>query len=442
MVSGHFIQKNNNEDVLILFLDYNYEFSIFRREEHDNIKNNIKNYIKIHKLSFNGKKVLLVISGIVIASFIYVNDNIYLDSLNNEKISYIDSSVISEVVDPSILDLEKNKNNKESKDTIKKEDKQSNTENSSSSNKNSVSLKKPTSTTGSGTSKNNSTNKKTTSGPTTNHKVNTTTESNVSKRTVTIHRQSGKIETLELEEYVVGVVAAEMPASFNIEALKAQAILARTYALKSQKTGKKLTDTVSTQAYIDIDQMKTKWGADFSKYYNKIKQAVSATTGQYIIYQGQIIDAVYHSTSNGYTEDAIEVWGHSVPYLKVVESPWDKSASSFLKTTFQELENILKIFGITDLAEIKIIKKDTSGRVSKVQIGEEIYSGIDIRELLKLRSTDFEFELIDGRVKITTRGYGHGVGLSQYGANGMAQAGYNYDKILKHYYEGINITKL
>ena len=264
----------------------------------------------------------------------------------------------------------------------------------------------------------------------------------VKQQTVTIYRSNGSILEIELEEYIVGVVAAEMPASFSSEALKAQAVVARTYALKRVSTGQKLTDTVSTQAYIDVSQMKQKWGNDFSKYYNKIKKAVEETTGEYITYNGEYINAVYHSTSNGYTEDAKNVWQESYPYLKSVESIWDKNVSSYQRTITKDYNNLLDVTGLSDEnLEINILNRNTSGRVETIQVGNNIYTGVEFRNLLGLRSTDFDIEFVDGNIQITTRGYGHGVGMSQYGANEMSKQGYNYRQIIGHYYTGVQIQK-
>ena len=442
LITNHLLLKEN-EEVLILFLDYNYEFSKFNNSKTRGFKQNINEYIKNNNIKFKGKKILLAVGSILIATLIYSNNNLYFNSFEETIINYTDSSittsVFNDVNDVVIKTETENKNipNKENdvsiniKDNKKEEIKQQTPikENSKESNKTTQQNKKPIITENKNTSTNSTNN-------------NITTNNTIAKNMVTIYRSNGSILNIELEEYVIGVVAAEMPVSFNIEAIKAQAILARTYALKSKQNNKKLTDTVSTQAYIDANQMKEKWGSDFSKHYNKIKEAVSATKSLCIKHEGNLIDAVYHSTSNGFTEDASFVWGYSVPYLKTVESFWDKTASSYLRTTYKELDLIYKTFGITNIDEIKIMNRNSSGRVEKIEVGDSVYEGTDIRDLLGLRSTDFDLEVVDNKLKITTRGYGHGVGMSQYGANGMASDGYFYEKILKHYYTGITIEKL
>jgi len=261
------------------------------------------------------------------------------------------------------------------------------------------------------------------------------------KNPITIKRSNGTILTLELEDYLIGVVSAEMPASFHSEALKAQAVAARTYALKTIESGKTLTDTVSTQAYQDNDQLKNKWGQSYNTYYNKVKNAVLATEGLVMTYNGSLINAYYHSTSNGFTEDSTAVFG-SFPYLQSVASPVDKNVSSYLKTISMSYETISNKLGIpvTSLSTIKV-EKNSSNRVDKIIIDNHVYGGVEFRTKLGLRSTDFELNLYENNISITTRGYGHGVGMSQYGAHEYAKTGMNYQNILKHYYTGINITK-
>lgn len=263
-------------------------------------------------------------------------------------------------------------------------------------------------------------------------------ESKVSQ--VTVYRNSGSIINIPIEDYLIGVVGAEMPASFPIEALKAQAIVARTYVLKKIQEGKKLTDTVSTQSYKDDKELKKLWGSQYEKYYQKIKEAVESTKDLVIYYQEELIDAVYHSTSNGKTEDSVYVWGSEIPYLKSVDSSWDRKASSYSKTVMKDFKVVMQLLGLeTKNACIEILSRDTSGRVLKIKVGNKELSGVEFRNLLGLRSTDFDFSIEGGNIFITTRGFGHGVGMSQYGAGEMAKEGYQYDEILKHYYTGISI---
>ena len=151
-----------------------------------------------------------------------------------------------------------------------------------------------------------------------------------------------------------------------------------------------------------------------------------------------MIDAIFHSTSNGKTEDPRYVWGSDIPYLKSVDSSWDINSSSYLREDVKDLENVLNILGVSS-SDFNIESRDESGRVSKVSVGDKSYTGVELRNLLGLRSADFDIEVIDNTIKFTTSGYGHGVGLSQYGANGMANAGYNYKDIIRHYYTGVSV---
>ena len=230
-----------------------------------------------------------------------------------------------------------------------------------------------------------------------------------------------------------------MPASFHNEALKVQAVIARTYALKTIQRNKKLTDTSSTQVYIDNEQMKNKWGKDYEKYYNKIKQAVNDTEGLVIVYNNDYIDAVYFANSNGYTEDAKNVWGNDFPYLRSVESSWDINTNRYQSTksfSYEEASNILG-FTIDENVQIYNILRNNSHRISSITINDKSYTGIDIRNLFHLNSADFDIEINDNNLTFTTYGYGHGVGLSQYGANGMANNGYSFSDIIQYYYQGV-----
>ena len=253
----------------------------------------------------------------------------------------------------------------------------------------------------------------------------------------------GVISSIELEEYIVGVVAAEMPASFSVEALKAQAVAARTYTVKKASAGKTLVNSTSDQVYNTVDEMKAKWGSSFNTYYNKIKSAVSSTKGLVITYNGKYIDALYCSMTNGKTEQPEYVWAYSYPYLKCVSSSWDKNVKGFETVKNLEYATVSKALGqtVTRDTVIEILYYTVSGRVDKIKIGDKTYTGVEIRTKLGLRSTDFTIDLNDSNISITTRGFGHGVGLSQYGANEMAKQGYTYDKILHHYYTGITISK-
>ena len=430
MICGYkIINQNNDEDVLFLYLDFSFEFGGKKQSFFKTIKRFLKT------INFKGTKILLVSSGIIIGT-LYINPYKInkLDTPTNYN--YVSKIIIHDFNENELTDYEinVNKDNKILKGNILEKEKINSVNNATN-----VNIKESNKL--SNNVEENSTNK---SNFTETKKDNytETKKEDIKKNeiTVTVYRNNGKIINLELEEYVLGVVGAEMPASFNIEALKAQTILARTYALKSIKNGKKLTDTVSTQAYKDNSELQKLWKNDYTKYYEKIKKAVNETKGKVILYNNEYIDAVYHSTSNGKTENSKNVWKNSLPYLVSVDSSWDKNVKSYKKETIFEINkfcNILKL-DVEEPITYEIIHNET-GRVRQITINNKTFSGTEFRNLLKLRSADFEIEINDEKIKVTTYGYGHGVGMSQYGANEMAKQGYSYIQILKHYYTGVVI---
>ena len=263
---------------------------------------------------------------------------------------------------------------------------------------------------------------------------------------VRVKRSSGNVESVPLEEYVVGVVAGEMPVSFELEALKAQSVASRTYVMKRLGWNGEydVVDTVSNQVYLDNNQLKEKWKDNYVSYINKVRQAVNETSMECLEYDGELIDAMFFSTSNGYTEDSGEFFSTSLPYLKSVDSSSDKEVSS----VFQDSKNIsLQEFyerlGLSYQSSLKItdVTRTNSHRVKFLKINGKEFSGKNVYYKLGLRSSDFEIELVGSNVVIQTKGYGHGVGMSQYGALGMAKKGYSYREILMHYYTGTTLVK-
>ena len=252
---------------------------------------------------------------------------------------------------------------------------------------------------------------------------------------------NNKKTDLSLEDYIVGVVSCEMPASFDIEALKAMSVAARTYALYKSERNKTLKTTTDDQCYIDESAMKEKWKNNFDKYYNKINNAVNDTKGEYMTYNDKTIIAFYFSISNGKTEDVENVFSQKLDYLVSVDSSWDKKSNYNEKKIKIKVIDFLKKLNIKDnkIYDIKIDRSSTN-RVNNIKINNSNYKGTKFRSLLGLRSTDFNITYDNDFVYIHTVGYGHGVGMSQYGANYMAYDGYSYDEILKHYYTGIKIT--
>lgn len=407
----NYIVKN---ETLYIDLNINYDFGNFKNTK-TNFKKELKKFLNSLKINFN--KIVLTCSGIIIGSIILTNNNFndevsmkYVPNIDT-RIPYIAHNDNEEKIDDNIIinndvnETTKNVNN--SQNINKNVEKSVNIEHNNTDN----------------TSSNN------------------TTNSSVSE--ITVYRSNGSVINLNMTDYLIGVVSSEMPASFNLEALKAQSVLARTYALKAKQTGKKLTDTVSTQSYIDIDQMKNKWGNSFNTYYNKIKNAVENTNGEYLSYNGNYIEALYHSTNNGKTESSLDVFGNYYPYLISVSSEYDKNASSYLRTISMPFDTISNKLGLSlnNDSVINILNYTDGGNIKEININGNNFSGKKVRELLGLRSADFDISISDNNANITTRGYGHGVGMSQYGANGMANAGYGYKDILSHYYPGTTLTK-
>ncbi len=254
----------------------------------------------------------------------------------------------------------------------------------------------------------------------------------------------GTVVPMELETYLTGVVLAEMPADFELEALKAQAVAARTYTLKNKKHSQALacTDPSCCQAYCSEEDYLA--GGHSREALEKIRQAVTDTKGQVLLYQGQLIDATYFSCSGGKTEEALAVWGRDVPYLQSVDSPGEEQAAHYVDTVHLDWETFARLLQLTDTAEPRIgeITYTAGGGVDTISICGKDYTGIQIRKLLGLRSTAFVITVLDKRVTITTKGFGHRVGMSQYGADAMAAAGKSYEQILAHYYPGTELTAI
>lgn len=260
---------------------------------------------------------------------------------------------------------------------------------------------------------------------------------------------SGLDRPLALEEYVKGVLAGEMPISFHEEALKAQAIAARTFALKTTDNGKNpIAKDVSAQVYRSEKERKKRWGKEFKKNERKISAAVEATKGEIILFEDEPISAMFFSTSNGKTETAENYSGSDVPYLQSVESPGESDvAPSYEQETKITLEKWSEAFGnvwTADTFKSLQLVRNSTGRVQKVKASGLEADGREIRDLLGLRSTDFDiaFDVTNGIVLVKTLGYGHGVGMSQYGAEAYAQKGWTAEKIIQHYYTGTTIKNL
>ena len=446
MIEKCVVETISNEEVMFIYLNFDYEFGSSYNSR--NLKKEIENGIRKNK--FNGKKILFVVSGIIIGSLL-INKPVY----NNYDFKYVDTTIINKIIEIDKNDINNNfnQNDVDSINNYEQEKKKSVV----STNDDNISNIKEEKIVENQDNLNNNIKQNNTNGNIIEKDIEDEKENDVNleikveedvkeeitedvkEELITVYRTNGDVINIGLTEYLVGVVAGEMPASFPMEALKAQAVVARTYTMKSLQIGRKLTDSTSTQVYKDNNQLRNLWGKDYDRYYQRIYDAVTSTDNICVYYNGNYIDAVYHSTSNGYTEDAVNVWGNSIPYLQTVASTWDQNVSSYLKIITKEESDIISILGLDNLDEIQILERNNSGRVEKVQIGNKIFSGVELRNMLGLRSTDFEIIKDNNIITITTKGYGHGVGMSQYGAKGMAEQGYSYREILNHYYTNVNI---
>lgn len=258
-----------------------------------------------------------------------------------------------------------------------------------------------------------------------------------------------KIENVPLETYVARVVASEMPAEFALEALKAQSVAARTYVvnymLLNEAEESVISDQVEHQVYKNDDELREQWDEDYQWKMDKINQAVTETAGEVLTYDASLITPVYFSTSNGYTENSEEYWQNEIPYLRSVESPWDKQSPKYKKQltfSFNEIEAALGVNLSTGIHAPIHVTKTTGQRVKDISINGDTFTGREIREKLQLPSSDFTIEQKNNHLLFTTRGYGHGVGMSQYGANGMAEEGQSYHDIIAHYYQNVTIDSV
>lgn len=266
--------------------------------------------------------------------------------------------------------------------------------------------------------------------------------------TIRLRRENGATEEMDMDAYLVGVVLAEMPASFEYEALKAQAVVARTYAQRAYTSGGKHGDgSICTQynccqAYISEADYLQKGGTE--EDLGKIRGAVMETSGLVLTFEGELIEATYFSCSGGITEDAAAVWGTDYPYLRSVVSPGEENAAHYTDSLSFSVGELQEVLGI-DLPEWQNnwfgpVTYTAGNGVDTIMIGGKEYKGTELRSLLGLRSTIFTVETTGDTVVFHTRGYGHRVGMSQYGADAMAVTGSTFDEILSYYYQGTELT--
>ena len=276
-----------------------------------------------------------------------------------------------------------------------------------------------------------------------------------------LDHKTGKVSEISQTDYIKGVVAAEMPISFEPEALKAQAVAAHTYALRRYyqqlktpspdlKGAQLSTDPSICQAFSSQEELKQRWGDDYETNWNKISQAVDEVAEQIITYDNQPIVAAYHSLSGGTTEAAKSVWGQDVPYLQPVDSSTDIQQPNYENTVTideKEVKQTLKEHLKAELPEdpnqwFAVVSKTSSGSVDQVKVGNTETTGLEIRSIFGLKSSNFEISYQDGKFQFTTKGYGHGVGMSQYGANELAKQGKTWQDIINHYYSNITLTNI
>lgn len=274
--------------------------------------------------------------------------------------------------------------------------------------------------------------------------------------------KTNEVMVIQFEEYLKGVVASEMPAEFNMEALKAQAVTARTYLLYRVKkypdgqpahVGAPICTDTHCQVWNSKEQILASHGEEwFKNYWSKIEEAVKSTDGLILTYDGKIIEPLFHSTSGGRTENSEDVFSTAVPYLRSVESPYETEAPKLrdsVKITVDEFINKLEsAHGDLDIArdnldeKIKLGELSEGGKIKSIYVDNTEITGREMRSLFNLNSTNFSFIQSGNDLEIITTGYGHGVGMSQWGAEGMADQGYTYSEILKHYFTGIEIMSL
>ncbi|HYF84402.1 MAG TPA: stage II sporulation protein D [Clostridia bacterium] len=264
-----------------------------------------------------------------------------------------------------------------------------------------------------------------------------------------------KVVTMNLEDYLLGVVAGEMPASFHVEALKAQALAARTYTMLrmrqfggsgcSKHPGAEIcTDSAHCQAYRNPATVKS--GLD------KLKEAVYGTAGEVIVYDNKLIDAVFHSTSGGKTENSEEIWSSKVPYLRSVISQYEEDSPKYVAQQEVSIDKFIECIKKLDPGvkvskkniknEIKILERSEGGRITALKVGDKTFDGMDVRNALGLNSSNFNYKVGKSSIVFTVVGNGHGIGLSQYGADGMAKNGAVYRDIVIHYYQGVDIISI
>lgn len=274
------------------------------------------------------------------------------------------------------------------------------------------------------------------------------------------YEKNGIKHKLDFDQYLIGVVAANMPSGYHIEALKAQAVISRTYALynisllsEENPSKKEFSTSELGLSYIGLEEMEHYWGSDnYADHFSKVENCVFATKDQVLTYGDDLILPVFFGTGTGFTRNAHEAWGIDIPYLVSVSSKQDVTSIHYLRITEYELSTLIGLLHQvypsfessekTFFQDLAITKRDSIGYVTEINLGSLTVSGEEFAKVLGLNSNHFYIEDYEGRARIICTGVGHGVGLSQYGANAMAEEGYTYDEILAHYYTDVNKINL
>lgn len=274
------------------------------------------------------------------------------------------------------------------------------------------------------------------------------------------YEKSGVKQKLDFDQYLIGVVAANMPAGYHTEALKAQAIICRTYALynlsllsNDNPYNKDYTTSELGLSYIEPKEMEQYWGGDnYTKHLTKIENSVFSTKDEVIVYENELILPVFFGTGTGYTRNASEAWDIDVPYLISVPSKQDVTSTNYLRITEYDVSILigflkqvypsLEIFERTFFQDVNVSNRDSIGYVTRIDLGKTTVSGEEFARILGLNSNHFYIEDYEGKARIICTGVGHGIGLSQYGSNAMAEDSYTYSEIISHYYTGVEIINL